>query len=67
MGDGDIWQITRMSLNFTGKLLLFRSLVIKSNETFSDFRRVRSDLTFAQGVDLLKREESASALNRSGE
>ncbi|PYY08579.1 MAG: hypothetical protein DMG69_13770 [Acidobacteria bacterium] len=67
VGDGDIWQITRMSLNFTGKLLLFRSLVIKSNETFSDFRRVRSDLTFAQGVDLLKREESASALNRSGE
>jgi hypothetical protein len=67
VGDGDTWQITHMSLNFTGKVLLFKSLVIKSNETFSDFRRVRSDLTFAQGVDLLKREEGASAGNRSGE
>jgi hypothetical protein len=67
IGDGDTWQITRMSLNFTGKVLVFKNVVIKSEETFSDFRRVRNDLTFAQGVDLLKREESASAANRSGE
>jgi hypothetical protein len=67
VGDGDTWQITRMSLNFTGKVLLFKNVVIKSNEIFSDFRRVRSDLTFTQGVDLLKREENSSAANRSGE
>jgi hypothetical protein len=67
VGDGDTWQITRMSLNFSGKVLLFKTVVIKSNEIFSDFRRVRSDLSFAQGVDLLKREENASAANRSGE
>jgi len=67
VSDGDTWQITRMTLNFTGKVLLFKNIVLKSNEIFSDFRRVRSDLTFAQGVDLLKREENASAANRSGE
>jgi hypothetical protein len=60
------WEITGMNLNFTGKVLLFKSIVIKSNETYSDFRRVPSDLTFAQGVDLLKKEESASVANRSG-
>lgn len=60
------WEITRMNLNFTGKVLLIKNLVIKSNETYSDFRRVPSDLTFAQGVDLLKKEESATQANRSG-
>jgi hypothetical protein len=67
VGNGDNWQITRMSLNFTGKVLLIKNLLIKSNETFSDYRRVRSDLTFAQGVDLLKREEGVSAAHRGGE
>jgi hypothetical protein len=55
VGDSS-WEITRMSLDFTGKILLFKNLVIKSNEVFSDFQRVPKDLTFAQGVALLEKE-----------
>jgi hypothetical protein len=50
------WEITRMELSFTGKILLFKKLTVRSTDSFSDFRPVASDLTFAQGVALLEKE-----------
>jgi hypothetical protein len=66
MGDVDSghWEITHMALTFTGKILLVKSLNIKSTEVFSDFRPVPSNLTFAQGLELLKKQEAALAENR---
>jgi hypothetical protein len=58
VGD-NVWEISSMTLNFTGKILLFKNLSINSKEVFSDFRQVPSDLTFAQALDLLKKEEAA--------
>jgi len=58
VGD-NLWEISSMSLSFTGKILLVKSLSIFSTETFSDFKRVPSDLTFAQALELLKKEESS--------
>jgi hypothetical protein len=55
VGDGS-WEITHMQLSFTGRILLVKSLSIKSDEVLSDFRRVPGDLTFARGVELLKIE-----------
>jgi hypothetical protein len=52
---GRNWEITRMELSLTGKILLFKKLSIQSSDTFSDFHPVPSDLTFAQGVELLKK------------
>ncbi len=60
------WEVTKMSLSFTGKELLFKSLHIKSDEAFSNFRRVSSNLNFAQGVDLLKKQGAELAENRQG-
>lgn len=60
VGDGS-WDVSRMSLGFTGKILLFKSIAIKSEEVFSDFRRVPADTTFAQGVELLKTEHARLA------
>lgn len=69
VNQGDIgenhWEITRMDLDFTGKILLFKHLTIRSTETSSDFRRVSPDLTFAQGVELLKKQEALLAKNNS--
>jgi hypothetical protein len=39
VGDGT-WDIARMSLAFTGKVLIFKHLDFKSNEVLSDFRPV---------------------------
>lgn len=52
----DQWTLTRMQLGFTGKLLIFKSLNIQSEERFTDFRAVSPDITFAQGVDLVRKE-----------
>jgi hypothetical protein len=57
VGDGS-WDVSRMSLGFTGKILLFKTIAIKSEEVFSDFRRVPADTTFAQGVELLNAEQA---------
>ena len=65
VGSGD-WEITKMGLSFTGRILLFKGLNIKSDEVYSDFRRVPSDLTFAQAVELLKKQENAEAVNTAG-
>jgi hypothetical protein len=43
-----------MDLNMTGKILLFKSLSLISNEVLSDFRKMPENLTFAQGVQMLK-------------
>lgn len=56
------WELTHMELSFTGKILLFKKLNIRSSDVFSGFHPVPGDLSFAQGVELLKkaaREESA--------
>jgi hypothetical protein len=57
------WGISAMSLNIMGKILLFKSLSIVSEETFSDFQRVPDDLPFAKGVELLKAEQEKLARN----
>ena len=63
----DVWEISCMSVKFTGKILLLKSLNIDSTELFSDFRRIDNNLTFAQAVELLKKEEAALAENVSSE
>ncbi|MGC1649105.1 MAG: hypothetical protein WA741_25060 [Candidatus Sulfotelmatobacter sp.] len=56
LGDG-AWGLTEISLNITGKILLFKGLSMVSDEKLSDFRSVPSDLTFSQAVNLLKTEQ----------
>jgi hypothetical protein len=60
LGDGS-WGITEISLNVTGKILLFKGLTMVSDETLSDFRKVPDHLTFAQGVEMLKTEHEKLA------
>jgi hypothetical protein len=62
VGNGS-WQVSHMSLAFTGKVLLFKSLAIKSDETFSDFQQVPNDTTFVQGIEMLKAEKTKLAEN----
>jgi hypothetical protein len=57
------WEITRMSLALTGRILLFKGLNIKSDEVFSNFRSAPSNLSFAQGVALIRKQQSELAQN----
>jgi len=61
--DQGAWEITRMQLSFTGKILFFKSINIQSTEVFSNFQPVPKDLTFTKAVDLLVEQESTFAEN----
>jgi hypothetical protein len=65
VGDGS-WDIQRMTLAFTGKILFFKRIDMKSTERFSDFHPVPKDLTFSQGVEFLKKQESMLAEDGRG-
>jgi hypothetical protein len=58
-----VWVPSMMGLRFTGKLLFFKSLNIKSEERFRDFRPIPVDVTFAQGIEMLKKENASVAAN----
>jgi len=66
VGDGS-WDISRMTLSFNGRILLFKTIAIKSDEVFSDFRRVPAETTFARGVETLKAEQAKLAGNQKPE
>ncbi len=66
VGD-NLWEISSMTLNFTGKILLFKNLSISSTEVFSSFKRVPADLTFAQALELLKKKESTMSAEATGD
>jgi hypothetical protein len=55
------WEVTHMELALTGKVLFVKKLNIRSSDVFSEFHPVPSDLTFAQGVELLKKHATENA------
>lgn len=63
VGD-NFWEVSEMNLSFTGRILLIKSFSIISTEIFSGFKRVSPDLTFAQGLELLKKEESSATASQ---
>lgn len=64
VGDDD-WEPTRVDLAFTGKELFFKAINIASSERMSNFRRVSENLSFAQGVQLLKKQSTELAANHT--
>jgi hypothetical protein len=58
----DHWETTGLTVDMTGRALLFKSLRFDTRETATDFRRVASGLSLAQGVELLQKfDPSATA------
>ena len=49
------WDMTTLSLEMTGKALLFASIGVQKKETHQDFHRVSDDLTLTQAADILNR------------
>lgn len=49
------WDMTTLSLEMTGRALLFASIDVQKKENHQDFHRVPDDLTLTQAADLLNR------------
>jgi len=59
------WAMSRMNLDFTGKVLLVKSLAVSTTDVFSEYKPVPPGLTFADAIELLKKEELVFAENLS--
>jgi hypothetical protein len=57
---GSHWEPSHMVLNFTGKVLLFKTLKIRQDETTSDYKPV-TNMGLAQALDFLKKQETEVA------
>lgn len=63
---GGHWEQVREKLQFTGKVLMIKSLDISSDERMTDFREVSANLTVAQALDLLYKGDDVVAENGGG-
>jgi hypothetical protein len=66
MGSGN-WEVTRMGLDLTGKVLLFRALAFKSTKIYSDFHPAPPNLSFAEGVEMLKKKQGVLAATQQAD
>jgi hypothetical protein len=62
LGDNS-WFVSRTSLDVTGKLLFFKSLAFKMNEVFTDVKPIPTDMSFAQAIEMLEKQEAVLAQN----
>lgn len=62
--NGNHWEPSHLVLNFTGKVLVFKTLKIRQDETTTDYRPV-SDMDLAQALEFLKKQETDVAQNAS--
>jgi hypothetical protein len=49
------WDMTTLSLDMTGKALLFARIGVRKKENHRDFHQVSDDLTLSQAADILNR------------
>lgn len=54
--DGSHWDSTVLKLDLTGKVMMFKSLIIKEQEYESDFHHLPDHLTMAQGLEILNKD-----------
>ncbi len=59
------WVTTHMVLNFTGKVLIFKSIKIRLDQSTSDYQQVPR-MSVAQAVDLLKKMDGELARSSGG-
>ena len=63
MLDEQRWEISRMNLDLTGKILLIKRFTYQETQVFSDYKPVPMDLTFSQALEMIKKEEATMAEN----
>jgi hypothetical protein len=55
------WRLSKLVLEASGQILLFKSLTLKQRQSATDFRPVPSDLKIAGAVALLKKQNTTFA------
>lgn len=58
---GGRWEISQMTLDFTGRAFLFKSIKIRQEQSISKVRRVPDNLSLAEGIELLRKQNGIVA------
>jgi len=53
---GGRWETSHLTLDFTGRAFLFKSIKIKQEQNISGVRRVPDNLSLAEGIELLRKQ-----------
>ena len=56
-----VWEVSVMHVHMSGKALLFKTIDVQEDETYSDFKSVPTDTSLAQAAQRLKEAPSESA------
>jgi hypothetical protein len=51
-----VWEVTAMHVHMNGKALLFKTIAVQEDETYSDFHVVPVSTTLPQAAELLKQD-----------
>ncbi len=55
------WETSHLTLDFTGRAFLFKSIKIKQEQSISNVRRVPDNLSLADGIELLRKQDTEIA------
>jgi hypothetical protein len=61
--DDELWQVSSVAFNFTGKILMVKSINSSSTEVFSGFQRIPSELSLVQALEFMKHQSSSMSTN----
>jgi hypothetical protein len=61
--DDGLWQVSSVTFNFTGKVLMLKSINMNATEVFSDFQRIPPELSLVQALEFMKHQSSAMSAN----
>jgi hypothetical protein len=57
---GGHWEMTFLDVKMNGKALFFKTIAVRENETYSDFKQVPNSMSLDQAVELLLEQNTAS-------
>lgn len=55
------WETSQLTLDFTGRAFLFKSIKVKQEQSISNVRRVPDNLSLAEGIELLRKQDTTIA------
>ena len=58
------WEVTAMHVHMHGKALLFKTIAVQEDETYSDFHSVPGDTTLLQAAEFLKQHRTPAAFRK---
>jgi hypothetical protein len=61
--DDKVWQVSGVTLNFTGKVLMLKSINVNTTEVFSGFQGIPPEFSLVQALEFMKHQSASISAN----